>query len=677
MKRMPTICRWRRAFLPALAALCLIGGLARAADLGTPPGQSAKSTTKFAPPLEAKLTEATQKITEAKRQAWNIRMKVEIEDIQSTFAPDANALKLLRDAADKAVGLSAESFFRKLDSDWRKEANRWPQDILNRLNGALLQLSVGVIDQEAVRVTVDPFEQAVWTDALDHGLSPDQALAWKKSVAERRAAILLDLAASLGAGRQRMESQFQESFERKARVVKFALAPVSKEHEAEVDALAKMAFDQSLKRWQSRAEKQMLAMNAPQRQQIRQEGFFSVEDDPDEASKQMSDWNEGLSKILSVDELAKLAGIEEALQQRRIPVLARALIDSLDEALSLTARQRELLQPIAERAVKETPSVGSREVAFERIDLTNQPLDAALKALNASEADLSAVLDARQRKRWQELCHPVPEMANDVATKRAGAGSPANSPEPASIDRVVADRVEVLTAPWRDSVRASWMAKAEVAAIAAQLDAAAFGRLQTAARGAADRSMDQWQSSVRQMLRNRLGDVTPGNVEQRLAEVERQVGFGSPPNGNADSSLLENALKAELSAEQQATWKKELEARKAYSTDTARLWCAIEFNRIAPLNPEQQAKLQDLVSWFIDEYAPDMQGWYVFGDGTWYQRSYLEFLPVAGLPEKDLKAILTEEQWARWTTSSECEMVTNYWTNVQRRHDRRVKPITQ
>jgi hypothetical protein len=48
------------------------------------------------------------------------------------------------------------------------------------------------------------------------------------------------------------------------------------------------------------------------------------------------------------------------------------------------------------------------------------------------------------------------------------------------------------------------------------------------------------------------------------------------------------------------------------------------------------------------------------------------FLPVAGIPEKDFKAILTKDQWDRWTRSSEFSNVSNFWTMVDRNHQARV-----
>ena len=45
---------------------------------------------------------------------------------------------------------------------------------------------------------------------------------------------------------------------------------------------------------------------------------------------------------------------------------------------------------------------------------------------------------------------------------------------------------------------------------------------------------------------------------------------------------------------------------------------------------------------------------------------------VAGVPDADLKAILTPDQWDRWTKSNEYSNASNMWQNVQQFHKQRI-----
>jgi hypothetical protein len=49
------------------------------------------------------------------------------------------------------------------------------------------------------------------------------------------------------------------------------------------------------------------------------------------------------------------------------------------------------------------------------------------------------------------------------------------------------------------------------------------------------------------------------------------------------------------------------------------------------------------------------------------------FLPFAGIPEKEMKELLTKEQWESWTGCNEFNNAQNYWENIKRMHDQRTK----
>ena len=42
-----------------------------------------------------------------------------------------------------------------------------------------------------------------------------------------------------------------------------------------------------------------------------------------------------------------------------------------------------------------------------------------------------------------------------------------------------------------------------------------------------------------------------------------------------------------------------------------------------------------------------------------------------GIPEEDLKALFSKEQWERWTTTDEFTNAKNYWNNIRQNHQNR------
>ena len=51
------------------------------------------------------------------------------------------------------------------------------------------------------------------------------------------------------------------------------------------------------------------------------------------------------------------------------------------------------------------------------------------------------------------------------------------------------------------------------------------------------------------------------------------------------------------------------------------------------------------------------------------------YFPVAGIEEKDLKALLTKDQCDRWFQSSDYSNAISYWGNIQMWHQQRMQMV--
>jgi hypothetical protein len=199
--------------------------------------------------------------------------------------------------------------------------------------------------------------------------------------------------------------------------------------------------------------------------------------------------------------------------------------------------------------------------------------------------------------------------------------------------------------------------------------------LQTAARGYAEQFLTAWNASIEQMVRSSVSDATPENVNQRLASIESyqfQQNFRPGQDGRVkELSVWDKALKASLTPDQQDVWKKETDAREAYRQKAIADMILSAFARKFGISPDQEAKIAPLLVTSVNEYSQDFGNFFAYSS-RWYFQGYYMFLPVAGIPEKDFKAILTKDQWDRWTRSSEFSNVSNFWTMVDRNHQARV-----
>ena len=99
-----------------------------------------------------------------------------------------------------------------------------------------------------------------------------------------------------------------------------------------------------------------------------------------------------------------------------------------------------------------------------------------------------------------------------------------------------------------------------------------------------------------------------------------------------------------------------------------------EFDRKVALTAEQWTKLEPILAGTVKDYAPDIEN--MFSSNypySWFLQSYTMFIPIAAVPEADMKGILSKEQWDGWKGSPEMENTNNYWENVQNNHKNRVK----
>ena len=214
--------------------------------------------------------------------------------------------------------------------------------------------------------------------------------------------------------------------------------------------------------------------------------------------------------------------------------------------------------------------------------------------------------------------------------------------------------------------------KAEDAARVACLPADTTAQLQIAARGAVERQLASWKMNVEQMVRAQIRDATFENVRQRLVGIDNFY-FGdayAERSFRGPQPVWDAAVQTALTPGQNAAWQKETDARRAYHDQSVAMGILAEFDLGNPVTGEQWNRLETLLEKAIEDYGQDIDR--VFSS-PWYQERYSMFLPFAFVPEKEMKAILTPDQWDRWTGSQEFANTSNYSRNIEQIHDQRVK----
>lgn len=640
--------------------------------------EEAKAKVALSPELEGKLAEFLKKAGEAKRKLWATRMSKEIERIAKATGLGEEESKVLEAPAEQAAEACIQGWAGKLEESWRKWLGNMGEEEM-----AVDQM-FSQVDQAAQADWfgdyVRPYEHPKWEEGIRRVLSAEKLAVWEKARDERDEAIKKEAAAVLKASVEASGQQQETMLIAKGAAIKSQLA-LPKERAEKLETLAKAIASTGADRLRKRGEKMLIAMDDVQRQQALKTKRFYVQVDEKDGEVLEAAWKEGVAGILVGDEEKRLKETREKSMARRSVVMGKLMITLLDDRIAFTESQRERLQPIAERLVKDQKSLFDEANLQDFYRLNAQSFFTA--GAKANEDELKAILDPNQWQHWKDVCLPKNRvsqvMAGGMAVIRnsqpaAGVKPPASPAEPEDLENALSDYFHKNTVNERKQLLALNLLKAEDAARVAGLAPEALARLETAARGVMEVALAVWRTSTEQNIRSQLQDATAENIKQRLASMGVYSTQRSIVSGSPEAPLWDKTVKSELTEPQQAAWKKELDARVAYRNKAIVAIIMTEFDRKVSLTAEQWTKLEPIIAGKVKDYAPDIES--MFSSSypySWFLQSYTLFIPIAAIPEVDLKAILSKEQWDGWTGSPEMENTNNYWENVQSRHEQRVK----
>ena len=293
---------------------------------------------------------------------------------------------------------------------------------------------------------------------------------------------------------------------------------------------------------------------------------------------------------------------------------------------------------------------------------------------------MTAILDAAQWQHWKEACDPRNIETNIQMQNVRNPAPPIDEkakstpPEPEEFEIALSDFLYEKTGPARKRMLAAMTLKAEDASRLAELGPESVHRLQIAARGATEDSLASWKTNVAQVVRSQMGDMGAVNAKQRLSNVQDYMLERTPDTAPDKQPVWDKTVQTEMNAEQRAKWQKEVDGREAFKSKSIASLILSEFDRKTSISMEQWDKLEPMIAKITVDYAPEIGNYFSNGNmNRWYLQNYTMFIPVAGVPEKEMTAILTKEQLDHWKGTNECSNGMNYWGNIQQMHAQRVK----
>ncbi|MGV3659818.1 MAG: hypothetical protein ACO1TE_06530 [Prosthecobacter sp.] len=427
------------------------------------------------------------------------------------------------------------------------------------------------------------------------------------------------------------------------------------ERQKRLKKLSDDAVEESLKTARKQWMQQARNLSAQERQRMRGNSYFGLSEEMHAAALPV--WKEGLKKLLLEKELSQMSLEKEQRQKRALTAIARACLAEMDQTLMLNDTQRAGLEPLLEKTME--PLLEQRRQEY----WSYSPQQLFQHAGKVREESLRPLLDEMQRKRWQEL------ITSSETTTRNVAVPGGTQPEVPDMEAAISAHLYKMFTVERKRNLAAMLPKVEEAQRVLSLPEETVARLTTAAKGAVEESLDQWRLNTERYVRQTVQTATPKNILQALNGTER-VSFGRPTDGGPEANeIWQAALRDLLDAGQREKLKTVIQARSAYRLKAMAGMSVGEFDRRRRLTNDQCARLEPLLKKVLTEYQPDIER---YMSPNWHLQYYYAMVPVAGIAEKEMQAILTPQQW-KLCKERDLPDAMQYWEGIENNHKNRLK----
>ncbi len=661
---MTTFRRWSRALLLCCTCAALTHGRVQAED----------KNSDVPPEVTAKCTEFLKKVIAARRKHLDKHMADEIAEVVKVTGLGPDGVKALQAAAVTAEDASQVELLSKGVEFFARTYARNGGRGLEGLDRPEVVESVASTDtgfDMGIRYN-RPLDQPAWTDALAQTLTPEQAESWRKAMDAKNGVLAKEFDDMMDRQSDQIRTTLSSPmFTRSTEIIDTLSLP--KERADAVTDLAKKAIDDSMDAWRKSARKMFLANDEAVRARlVRGMQFYSPPNQEDQPTNQPV-WTQGIAKLLTDDDRAKLESSHGTQRKRRTHALAVLMVALMDEKVAFTASQRPRLEPIMERLVQTV------EEFYPRADSNNDYFNLSVTSfyrasLAGKEEELSPILDNLQWKHWQAASHDRGQP-NEMEEEPQPLPTPAKTgtdaiEEPEDLEQFVSDYLAAKSASQHKELDAIMLLQAEDATRVAGLPEVTAARLRTAARGAAEMALANWVSSFEQSIRSQVQGATKETLLQQFNNTNRTY-FGQPTP--KDQTLWKQTVKTDLTQAQQDAWQVERDARAKYSDEAVTQFLLAEFDRNFILSAEQWERLAPLVTTALHDYRTDIGRMLSYNTPQWFLTSYYMFLPIHAIPEEDCKAILGKDRYDRWMESNGYRYSVQYWTNLKQSHERRTK----
>jgi hypothetical protein len=494
----------------------------------------------------------------------------------------------------------------------------------------------------------------IWDAAAAKVLPAESLAQWHKTDKEERTKAEAEVTDMIKPSEQQAEQQMEMSMGAEIDSMVLSLS-LNKERQQALEKLSKAAIQESLKLARKGWLQQAKNYSLPERKRIRGNVYFGINEE--QQAIKLPTWTEGIKKLLSEAERTRMAAENKAREQRTSLAISRACLAEMDKILVLSQDQRTKLEPLLVEVMG--PLLEQRRQQYWSYNAA-QLFQTAGKAKADS---VHAILNDVQWKHWRELIVP-----NSTSARNAQPDMNGSFPEVPDMEAAISQHLYKMFVAERSKTLAAMMPQVEEAARLLSLPEPAVARLTTAAKGAVETSLEYWRQYTESFVRQSVQTATPKNLLQALAGTTR-ANFSRNESGPQNTDLWKTALKTTLNEAQQRKLQQVADERQNYRLKAMAAMSVSELDRRRKLSGDQCDRIETAIQKVLADYLPDIERYMSI---QWFLQYYYALVPLAGVADKEMKEILTPEQW-KLCKERDLPDAMQYWEGVKNNHDQRMK----
>jgi len=512
-----------------------------------------------------------------------------------------------------------------------------------------------------------PEKQKAWTSAVEELLTAGQKAAWQADDAVREEEETTRFVEVMDTMAQGYQSQFEASLTPQIQDLVSTL-DLSEERADVLRGTARKAAVESTEAWRGKARGWLAALEPNQRGRFLQQGRLPVSTNDARTAATQPAWLATLRGVLTPEESARWEQTLRDRETKRQSAVGAVMLASVEEWVGIREDQ---WAPLAELCRKQAKQLSS-QIRTPRFNMNQNQIGRALKLI--PEQRVRDTLDDAQWERWRAGIAIVERQGNFLPMQiRKARGDALPNEDTNLIAKAITKVIHERNRQQKQRALLLLTAETDIGTRAAELSPEARKRLKTAAKGAAEEVVNQWDATFSSFLLKRIKGATPKTIFQQLAAASNQGGrLDSPLN----SPVWKETLRVSLDDAQLKAWEEAALARENRQRDAVADLVTVFIEGHVGLEPDQTEIFREKVITSINTYGPDLERFFSSRNSKWYLQYFGMGIAVMGIPENELRSMLSEDQIDIWEFKLR-NVAANNWPRVLQYHRQRMEKEQQ